>query len=350
MKRKADDTSSEQRSRKQTEKIESGSLENKSAIMEARAIEQRISEAAGDPCRVLTQLQLLASLQVDAHVLKSTGLARQVGKLRRHPDTKCKEAAQKQVDAWKEILKRASKIEQDGQRTTETLTVAIYRKRLVSGMKELYKDPPVLPVRHVTVEAERKPLPIRDSSNRLVFKDMPSFRPNLTPAEVLELGSFGGTYFRSIDSAVVGRRITSTEALDSTVPSDWVKGLNRNRMLTSSGYDKSVNQYKVKCGGSLGMWESSGWISELDPYGWFQWYCRFYQGRRTSDDARQISRAQQVMGPTGRFRTQLMNKVIKAKTTFNDRGISPVIRQSLQHWGYRLTSDDLAAHRKKKGI
>jgi hypothetical protein len=87
------------------------------------------------------------------------------------------------------------------------------------------------------------------------------------------------------------------------------------------------------------MWESSGWISNLDPYGWFQWYCRFYLGRfvpnvqrptphslhrkprslkpedrpmnirRTSDDARQISRFNGVAGPTGRFRNQLINKV-----------------------------------------
>ena len=39
-----------------------------------------------------------------------------------------------------------------------------------------------------------------------------------------------------------------------------------------------MNKYGVKCGGTLDMWESSGWISAIDPYGWFQWYCRFYLG------------------------------------------------------------------------
>ena len=50
-------------------------------------------------------------------------------------------------------------------------------------------------------------------------------------------------------------------------------------MIYSSLYDESVNTYKVKCGGSLEMWETSGWIVEQDPYGWFMWYCRFYLGR-----------------------------------------------------------------------
>ena len=72
---------------------------------------------------------------------------------------------------------------------------------------------------------------------------------------------------------------------------------------------QDVNRYRVKCGGSLGMWESSGWISALDPYGWFQWYCRFYLGRRCTDDERQIQRWLGGHGPKGRFRLQLMNKV-----------------------------------------
>ena len=47
--------------------------------------------------------------------------------------------------------------------------------------------------------------------------------------------------------------------------------------MASPTYNKDVNKYKVKCGASLETWEKSGWIREQDPYGWFQWYCRFYQ-------------------------------------------------------------------------
>mmetsp|Transcript_40068 Transcript_40068/g.125429 ORF Transcript_40068/g.125429 Transcript_40068/m.125429 type:complete len:315 (-) Transcript_40068:940-1884(-) len=230
------------------------------------------------------------------------------------------------------------------------LTVKTYRTRLVRGGKELYKDPPVLPVDDAAELPRCEAAVKRDAKSReFKFPDHPEFRPNLSPEEVLRMGSFGGTYFRSIDSAVVGRRISAQEALRATVPDAWIAGLEQRSQLTSRSYDVKVNKFQVKCGGSLGMWESSGWISNIDPYGWFQWYCRFFQGRRTTDDARQISRALKCMGPTGRFRIQLMNKVIRGNTTFDDRRISPVIRQSLQHWGYELTEAHLKAYCKKKG-
>ena len=59
------------------------------------------------------------------------------------------------------------------------------------------------------------------------------------------------------------------------------------------------------------MWEEKGWIDAQDPYGWFQWYCRFFVGRRTTDDARQIGRGMGVMGPKGRFRNQLIGKIAR---------------------------------------
>ena len=61
------------------------------------------------------------------------------------------------------------------------------------------------------------------------------------------------------------------------LPEDWLKGLNIKTQVASPNYDVNKNKYKVKCGGSLEMWETSGWIVEQDPYGWFQWYCRFFQ-------------------------------------------------------------------------
>jgi hypothetical protein len=98
--------------------------------------------------------------------------------------------------------------------------------------------------------------------------------------------------------------------------------------------------------------QSSGWISDADPYGWFQWYCRFYQGRRCSDDARQISRWLGVAGPTGRFRTQLCNKILASSSrgadAWNDASISPVIRQTLVHWGLEITRDIVEQQQKKQ--
>lgn len=91
-------------------------------------------------------------------------------------------------------------------------------------------------------------------------------------------------------------------------------------------------------------------ISNVPPLIVLARYCRFFRGRRTTDDARQISRFLGVMGPSGRFRTQLMNKCLAARAAANDPAISPVVRQSLQHWGYELTEGDLQAHKKKKGL
>ncbi len=225
-----------------------------------------------------------------------------------------------------------------------------------------------------------QPLPKRNKKGELVFPDHPELRPNLTPAEVMQLGSFGGTYFRPIDSGTTGERETDAY---KEFPTSWFEGLDIKKQVTRAwkSYDVDVNKYKVKCGGTLDMWESSGCahfalflvplqpcanrphgvrpilasrasagISPLDPYGWFQWYCRFYLGRRSTDDERQIARALGVMGPKGRFRNQLIGKCSAAGKTFDDPSVSPVIRQSLQHWGYELTQADADAYCKKKNI
>jgi hypothetical protein len=111
--------------------------------------------------------------------------------------------------------------------------------------------------------------------------------------KVIRAGSFGGTYFRPIHSSVTGR--SYTDEAWKELPQEWLKGLNIKKVVASPTYDINVNKYHEKCGQDLEAWESSGWITEVDPYGWFQWYCRFYQGRRCSDDARQIGRGMGVM-------------------------------------------------------
>jgi hypothetical protein len=149
-------------------------------------------------------------------------------------------------------------------------------------------------------------------------------------------------------SAVTNIAYEAEDVLNDTLPKEWIDGI-ASSCLISAVYREHVNKFGVKCGGSLGMWESSGWIADSDPYGWFQWYCRFYQGRRCSDDARQISRWLKSAGSKGRFRSQLCNKIIAANTTCDDNTISPVIRQTLLHWGLEISPEILADHRKRVG-
>ena len=58
-----------------------------------------------------------------------------------------------------------------------------------------------------------------------------------------------------------------SNTLPPQVKPEWISGLDKTTMLTSKVYDVKVNKWGAKCGGSLGMWESSGWISDADPYG-----------------------------------------------------------------------------------
>lgn len=144
------------------------------------------------------------------------------------------------------------------------------------------------------------------------FEDYPDFKPSLSPREVIELGSFGGTYFRPIYSSVTGKNYKNEHRkfeFFNDIP---------DSMLTRSwdNYDKNINRYGVKVGSTLEEWEKKGWINPIDPYGWFQWYCNFYNGRRSIDDRRQIKRWKSVVNRFGK---------LKNKT--------PAIRQTLQHWG-----------------
>merc|ERR1712226_54689 len=185
----------------------------------------------------------------------------------------------------------------------------------------------------------------RLSNGVLIFKDFPDFKPNLTPKEVLQLGSFGGTYFRSIYSGVTKQKYG--DEVWQELPKEWLEGLNVKKHISSQHYDENVNKYKAKCGGSLDMWESSGWIKPCDPYGWFQWYCRFYQGRRCEDDERQVGRWLKCAGPRGRWKNNLISKIVKAGKKYDDVSVSPVVRQVLQHWGYALTEADFNATKSK---
>ena len=110
------------------------------------------------------------------------------------------------------------------------------------------------------------------------------FGANKTSVEVIKEGAFGGTYFRDIYSGVNGKWHRN-----SWKEFDQLKDIDQT-FYCSSYCDVSVNKYGVKCGTSLRFWGNKGWINEIDPYGWFQWYFRYCLGRRLEDDERQINR------------------------------------------------------------
>ena len=100
----------------------------------------------------------------------------------------------------------------------------------------------------------------------------PEFNPDLTPKEMLELGVFGGKYM--------------TDCRDE-FPIDWFE----NAKLNSDFHDAKLNLFGVNASQPLSVWREKGWIYHKDPRGWFQWYCRYYMGRRIPDeDRRQIRR------------------------------------------------------------
>ena len=92
-----------------------------------------------------------------------------------------------------------------------------------------------------------------------------------------------------------------------------------------------MNKYGVKCGTSLRFWENKGWINEIDPYGWFQWYFR------SKDDKIQINRWKKIVS---RFRGKLVKMIKSASSKFDDSSILPKIGQFFLHWGYELTEKD----------
>ena len=100
----------------------------------------------------------------------------------------------------------------------------------------------------------------------------PGFHPELTPAEMLELGVFCGKYM--------------TDCADE-FPESWFA----NARLAPGRADCSLNYFGVRASAPLSVWIAKGWIHPDDPRGWFQWYCRYYSGRRMGEeDQRQIGR------------------------------------------------------------
>ena len=107
--------------------------------------------------------------------------------------------------------------------------------------------------------------------------------PNKTRIGVIRKGPFGGTYFRDIYLGVNKKWYKY-----SWKEFDQLKNIDQ-KYYSSNYYDVSVNKYGVKRGTSLRFWKNKDWINEIDSYGWFQWYFRYWLGRRSEDDERQIN-------------------------------------------------------------
>ncbi len=133
------------------------------------------------------------------------------------------------------------------------------------------------------------------------------FKPELSPKEMLELGVFGGKYM--------------TDCKDE-FPADWFV----NAKLNSEFHDPELNFFKINASQPLCEWQRKGWINPVDTRGWFQWYCRYYYGRRIpEEDLRQIKRWKAMRRHIAQ---------VKKNCTVGDWSCRRKQRQALLHWAY----------------
>jgi len=134
----------------------------------------------------------------------------------------------------------------------------------------------------------------------------PNFIPDLTPQEMLRLGVFGGKYMTDCKEEF---------------PKDWFT----KAKLSPKKKDISLNYFSVDASQALIEWQQKGWINPQDSRGWFQWYCRYYMGRRTEDDTRQIKRWKAF---------KRHESAVKKNCEKYDFGCRKKQRQALLHWAY----------------
>lgn len=135
----------------------------------------------------------------------------------------------------------------------------------------------------------------------------PIFKPELTPKEMLALGIFGGKYMTDCQNEF---------------PKDWFT----KAKLCSTRHDSKLNFFGVNASQPLKVWCKKGWIHPDDPRGWFQWYCRYYMGRRMPlEDARQIRRWRAIQRHIAQ---------IKKYCHPGDLSCRRRQRQAVLHWAY----------------
>jgi len=132
------------------------------------------------------------------------------------------------------------------------------------------------------------------------------FCPELSPKQLLELGVFGGKY------------MTDCRA---EYPADWFT----NARLCAERRDPRLNYFRINASQSLSIWRAKGWIYHEDPRGWFQWYCRYFRGRRCPDDERQIKRWKAVRRHVAQLQKHCRDRDLTCRRKQ---------RQALLHWAY----------------
>ena len=154
------------------------------------------------------------------------------------------------------------------------------------------------------------------------------FNPNLTPRQVIEAGAFGGCYF--------GLEIEEYTNYEYAELFNYhFEGLDTSLYLGET-YKPRLNAFKTRSGMDYEYWKQMGWMHERDPYGWFEWWCKYSMGLRGEDDDRQVSRWQNFTGKTGRWRHNIYKKIHDS----GDWLIGKRVQQSLLHWGYAVNEDD----------
>jgi len=138
------------------------------------------------------------------------------------------------------------------------------------------------------------------------------FAPELTPAEMIKLSVFGGAYFVGVEGGV-----------PDDLPKSWFRGV---KLSPENTKQKQYNYFEVSASQPLKVWQQKGWICGDDPHGWFQWYCRYYLGRRIpGEDQRQIKRWKAFRRHVGQ---------VKKNCRKGDKTCRPRQRQALLHWAY----------------
>ncbi|MGB7240978.1 MAG: hypothetical protein WBC93_02685 [Sulfitobacter sp.] len=132
------------------------------------------------------------------------------------------------------------------------------------------------------------------------------FKPHYTPREMLEMGVFEGKYINDCQDEF---------------PAEWFA-----RAKISQKADVSLNYFGIKSRQPLSVWQQKGWIYGPDPRGWFQWYCRYYLGRRLPEtDKIQIKRWRGFARHAGQ---------IRANCYPGDVFCRPRQRQGLLQWSH----------------